>query len=282
MPVFFPFAIPQTSSYAISASVAMFIDNPTFTMAYTLVGKYGNAGPSGSSLNSCPDGYTEVNYSLIAYRPRNYLLCHSPTPTPTPTPTVTNTPTPTNTTAAPTATPTPTNTTEAPTATPTPTNTTEAPTATPTPTATPSCQANGDNCINNGNCCSNCCFEGLCQETCPTATPTPTNTTAAPTATPTPTTACAGLGDACDSGGSGAPTCCEGYVCDDGDGTGGNLGVCVAVPTPTPTPTNTTPAPTPTPTPECITEGGNCESTACCEGLTCFYNSGANTYTCIL
>ena len=127
MSIFFPFGIPSTSSYAVTASVIFNIDLPLLTSAsFATTASFGQAGVTGSASASCPVGYLEVNYGLIAAKTRNYFLCYPPLPTPTPTPTPTLTPTPT---ATPTVTPTPTPT-VTPTVTPTPTLT---PTVTPTP-----------------------------------------------------------------------------------------------------------------------------------------------------
>lgn len=141
MNIFFPFGIPSTSSYAVSASTAQTINAPSASVGHALVARYGPKGPAGTPLVGCPDGYTSATatwgpgFPPVTPTARNYFLCYPvPSVSPTPTPTVTRTPTPTPTvTVTPTRTITPTVT---PTISITPSITTT-PGASPTPSITP-------------------------------------------------------------------------------------------------------------------------------------------------
>lgn len=142
MSTFYPFGIPSTSSFSISASNANKIINPNYTAPLALQAIAGPPGPQGVDATTCPDGFINVfsppgEYTPVPSNPnvanRNeYILCAG-IPSPTPTRTVTPSITPSVTmTATPSVTPS---------KTPFPTRTpsqTPAASVTPTPTVTPS------------------------------------------------------------------------------------------------------------------------------------------------
>ena len=87
MNIFFPFGIPSTSSYAVTASGAQFINAPSVTAQHALVARYGAKGPVGTPLTGCPAGYTDATLVYGPSNPavtpteRNYFLCY-PIPSP--------------------------------------------------------------------------------------------------------------------------------------------------------------------------------------------------------
>lgn len=142
MSTFYPFGIPSTSSFAISASIAHRIIQPSYTAPFAQQAIQAPPGTRGIDATGCPPGFQNAYspdppYAPIPSNPNapnrsQYFLCFGP---PSPTPTNTITPTPTIT---PTKTPTMTVT---PTVTPFPTRTpskTATPASTTTPTPTPS------------------------------------------------------------------------------------------------------------------------------------------------
>lgn len=117
MPVFFPFGIPTTSSFATSAQTAITVDAPPgYTAPFAVKAIRGPAGSPGVNAVNCPPGYENaLNPSNPSEFPpvpsqaidrSGYLLCF-PTSNLSPTPSATITPSPTITPSA-TITPTPT------------------------------------------------------------------------------------------------------------------------------------------------------------------------------
>lgn len=104
MPIFHPFGIPSTSSFAVSSSVSEILKvNPaTPGVPYALSAQSGPQGVVGTPSVTCPSGYFDasvysvvggITFAPVPTKSRDYRLCYQiPTPTPTPTSTTSVTP----------------------------------------------------------------------------------------------------------------------------------------------------------------------------------------------